>query len=152
MNLSSLRHLQFLVIRITVYLETRYLRCVSFLPALIEIIKTASLLRNLRLAIGISIPFIIDVGLLNEIDFSPLTALTEFCAPFLHIDFYIHSECAITLSTVILFLADYKCLMKLIDKGFLVIHAGETAPRFLDMHSRSTLVQRERFPYIFPYI
>ncbi len=151
-NLSSLRHLQHLTIRSDIFFDDGddydpLNNCLSYLPAVIEIVKTASSLQ--LLSIEICVDFKSGFGSLYEIDFSPLTALEESCASFHHIDLSILSNGwrIITLSEIVSLLADCRGLMKLIDQGTLVIHPGEPAPRFLDtVHSRSTLVRHPRLP------
>jgi hypothetical protein len=146
-DLSSFRRLQCLTIRTKVFFEGNRFYHESLLPAVIEIIKTASSVQHLNIEIYVEHWRSTAGHLLDEIDLSLLAALAALT--FHHIDLYIRPILGIpiTLSTILSLLADNKGLMKLIDQGRLVIHPEETAPSFLEtVRSRSTLVQHPRSP------
>jgi hypothetical protein len=134
-NLPPLPHLRHLTVRAHVYFDSeppdpvRY--CFSFLPAAVEIIKMASspALRHVTFDIDIDVSY----GSLDEIDFSPLTALAECSNPSPQIDLYIYSKwphLSFAHTTILSLLADDEDLMELIEQGVLVIHAHEPSPQF----------------------
>ena len=132
-NLSSLRHLQHLTIYSHIYFYEYLNICISPLPALIEMLKTAPSLRHVNIDLYVDLPPDTHANF-DAIDFSPLTALAESCPPF-HIDLYIWANswdfgCLLEV---------YQGLLKLTDQGTLIIHEDDTAPTFRDMYSRSTL-------------
>jgi hypothetical protein len=134
-NLFSIPHLQQLTIRADVFFESddrgRLYR-LSFLPAVVEIIKTTSSLQNLTIEIFITGLF---VGDLHDVDFSPLSDLVERSASFREIDLYIYSnECSISRADILSLFTDWDHdggFIKLIEQGLVVLHLGEPAPTFL---------------------
>ena len=130
-NLSSLRYLQHLTIRVVTYRDcfvnladedgSRFLQefCVSCLPTAAKILKTASSLQHITIEILVN-----SYGVWHLIDFSPLTMLAEASAPFHHIDLYI----MVPFVEIYPKLARYEGLKKLIKQGILIIHAEQTAP------------------------
>lgn len=136
-NLSSLPHLQCLTIRAGVWFDQSPAYCsredysFSFLPAAIEIIKTASSLHHLTIEISLGLSGLEDPSI-DRVDFSPLTALEEISTSLHHIDLYIfyhHKRDTITYFEIMSVLGDH--LGKVIARGALVIHLNEMAPTFL---------------------
>lgn len=144
-DISSLPHLQHLTIRgdVTFHYDDIFSFCFSFLPAAVEILKTASSLQYLTLQIYVSN---LHFATLGDVDFSPLVDLPE-CR---HIEFYLHSDGSckspITHTEVVSTIAYHESLKELMERGVLVVHdPEETGPTFLDMcNSRSTIVQHPR--------
>ena len=134
-DLSSLPRLRHLTIQI--YFEwhnSGETMRTTYLGTAIKILKTASSLKQVQLTICIEIyvdPFESDANWeqIDDIDFSPLTFLTESLVCFPHVDLYIYTaKLRFTYAKMDSLLAKYEGLVKLIEQGVLVIHPDETAP------------------------
>lgn len=153
-NLSSLPHLQHLTIRAAIFFFRGdtcdvYENCITFLPAAVQILKTASSLQQLTVEINVDLSSGFEDtshcgehATIDDVDLSPLTALTELPASFHHIDLHFNFDWNITHAEIVSLLADFGGLTKLIEQGVLVIHM-DNAPTFLDMGSKSTIVYPE---------
>jgi hypothetical protein len=133
-DLSSFPHLQQLTIRVNVFFEHDGINMYmfSFLPAALEIIKTASSLQRLTIEIFITDLF---VGPLDDVDFSPLSDLVKSAGSYREIDLYIYSSTfSISRDNVLSLLANWDFdggLIKLIEQGVVVVHLDAPAPSFL---------------------
>jgi len=152
-KLSSLLHLQHLTIRTTIYfyrgdVYDYYESCNTFLPAAMEILKTASSLQQLSIEINLDLSSgyrnFYDSATIDDVDFSPLTYLAESPASIRHIDIYFNFESRkFTHAKIVSLLAKYGGLMELIERGVLVIHM-DTAPTFLDKGSKRAVHRNPR--------
>ena len=134
-DLSSLPRLRHLTIHAEVYFKwdiSGETMRTTYLGTAIEILKSASSLKQVQLTIEIYVnPSDANWAEIGEIDFSPLTFLTESPVCFPHVDLYIYTgspKLRFTYAKMDSLLAKHEGLVKLIEQGGLVIHPDETAP------------------------
>jgi hypothetical protein len=122
-------HLQNLTIRALIRLHSRddddY---ASFLPAAIQILKTAHSLHRITLEIDVDLPGG-DRAIFDVIDLSPLTDLAESPPSSHRIDLHFKFDWHFMRTKLISRLANDLGLAELMEQGVLVVHLNEDAPQ-----------------------